>query len=191
MDRASDAASLVVVGVGGLAVVLSYAVVFAGERSSYLDSRFWAGIPPSTAAVLVPLQVLAGVGFVVFTLHATGLVGRSPGTGVLSYLHGYATTVLYAVFMASSVAWPFTARTYLDARDAGEATTLQLLAVVGPLVLAATSALLFTAGAFEATMHPTAIVGALAFATVVVLVDGVGWNARLILDHRHLPAGSA
>ena len=51
------------------------------------------------------------------------------------------------------------------------------------LVVAAIMAILMVAAAFEDDMNPVGLYGVLAFATIVVLVDGVGWNAKLIYSH--------
>lgn len=183
MKHSSDVASLIVAITGGLLVVCAYIYVFKNEREGYVNSRFWIGIPPSTASAIIPLQVIAAIGFILFVLYATGILDTKPTTGVLSYLNGYSTTILLLIFFASSVAWPITARYYLDKKQIHEANTGHLLLVVTPLVAASISSVLFTAGAFEADMHPVAVVGILMFSAVVVLADGVGWNAKLILSH--------
>lgn len=183
-ERWSDAMSIAVIALGGVGVSTSYAYVFTGENSSYTNSRFWAGIPPSTARVLIPLQVLAAMGFLAFAWHVTGLSTRkSPRTGILSYSDGYMGTLILAMFFGASIAWPFTTRSYLNMKEFGNADLPHLIAVVIPLVIAAVSSTLLTAGAFEADMHPIAIIGVLLFSMVVVLVDGVGWNSKLILNH--------
>lgn len=182
--RGSDWASLAVIAAGSVALAWSYARVFSGEGGDYVGSRFWVGIPRATATALVPMQLLAAVGFLAFVPFATGIAGRAPRTGILSYAEGYASTALFAVFFAASIAWPYAARSYLDEKAVGAATAADLLGAVFPLVVAAVCALLFTAGAFEGDMHPVSVVGVLLFSTVVVLADGVGWNAKLILTHK-------
>ena len=179
--KCSEFASAFVVCTGSIAVMWSYYRVFGTESSSYATSRFWIGIPANTANAIMPLQIIAGIGFIVFTIRALGLSGSSPTVGILSYYNGFATTMIYAAFFIASTVWPFATRYYLD----NKGTTMQLLGVVCPLIIAAVSSILLTAGAFEADMDYSAVIGVLVFSNVVVLADGIGWNAKLIWSHVH------
>ena len=166
-----------------------------GGGDEYTHSRFWIGISSDTAMVLWPLQLLAGTGFVAFTaslfLDAYRRRDEAPGIGraiahkgVLSYMNGGVTVAAFAVFFLCSYMWPYATRDYLDG---GGESTWDMARVALSLAGAAISVVVMVAGAFEADMHPVAIWGVLAFATVVVLVDGVGWNAKLIHSHYHGP----
>lgn len=185
LDNPSDIASLIVVIIGSIAVISSYIIVFGNEEDGYTTSRFWVGIPASTATSIIPLQLIAAIGFFMFTVYALGIVAPSPTVGILSYQNGYVTTVLYAMFFIASTIWPFATLSYLNEKKATSPSAVHLLGVVCPLLIAAISSILFTAGAFEADMHPVAVVGILLFSNVVVLADGVGWNAKLIWSHAH------
>ena len=132
---------------------------------------------------MIPLQVAAGVGFLAFIACATGLAGDTvPTRGVLSYGNGFACTAAVATFMAASAAWPFATQRYLDMAPEMRRWP-DAAGPVAALCVAAVSAVIMVAGAFEADMHAAAVCGVLVFATVVVLADGVGWNAMLI--HRY------
>lgn len=189
LDKPSDIASLIVVVVGSIAVISSYIIVFGNEEDSYTTSRFWVGIPAPTATSIIPLQLIAAIGFFMFTVYALGLVAPSPTIGILSYHNGYVTTVLYAMFFIASTVWPFATLSYLNEQKTASPSVVYLFGAVCPLLIAAISSILFTAGAFEADMHPVAVVGILLFSNVVVLADGVGWNAKLIWSHAHTPEG--
>lgn len=186
LDKPSDIASLIVVVAGSIAVISSYISVFGNEEDSYTTSRFWLGIPASTATSIIPLQLIAALGFFMFTGYALGLVAPSPTVGILSYHNGYVTTVLYAMFFIASAVWPFTTLSYLNEKKTTSPSFVHLFGVVCPLLVAAISSIVFTAGAFEADMHPVAVVGILLFSNVVVVADGIGWNAKLIWSHAHV-----
>jgi len=146
--------------IGSLAVIATYLYVFSQEDESYLISRFWVGIPRQTATALVPLQAAAAVGYIVFlgqAVHAE--------SGLLTYLEGRALAALVATFSAASVAWPLATRWYLD----GQPTVARAMAPATSLVLAALAAIGMTAGAFEADLHWSGVIGSLIFANVVVL----------------------
>lgn len=177
--------------IGSVLVISAYIIVFGNETAtSYTQSRFWVNIRQDTAASLVPLQLLAAFGFITFVIEACGVItpDAEPKQGVLTYT--YALTICLAAFTLSSALWPFAARSYLDHRDtrilAGAnvaANTSEKLAATLTatcLVIAAISAIVMTAGAFEGDMRPQAVIGVLFFANVVVLADGVGWNSKML-----------
>lgn len=200
-------ATATVVIIGSAAVCVAYIDVFGNETEesasasastalsksnssndgdAYTNSRFWIGISQDTAMVIWPLQLMAAAGFVVFVaclfMDARKRHGVIADKGVLSYLNGGASVIIFSVFFLCSYYWPYATRDYLDGgSSSGWDMTRTSLSLVG----AAISAMLMVAGTFEAGMHPMAICGVLAFAMVVVLADGVGWNAKLIHSHYH------
>lgn len=184
MNAEATLATNSVIALGCVMVVASYAHVFSGEAGTYTASRFWVGIPQKTAAALVPLQVAAAVGFLLFVVPITGMVeGQQPRRGLLTYMRGgYAAAAIFAVFFASSSAWPYAARIYLDAHESGDARWWQAALPVAALSAAALSAIAMVAGSFEADMPAYSCVGVVVFASVVVLADAVGWNAKLLHD---------
>ena len=194
-----DVTSLVIVA-GGVLVGTAYWDVFGREPAKppgdkgdgYTNSRFWLGIRQDTAMLLWPLQLVAGLGFVVFVTYLLIDARRRRGTiaekGILSYLNGGAAVLIFAAFFVSSYIWPYATKDYLDSADSsanGRGDGWCLVYVSLSLAVAAVSAILMVAGAFEANMHPLAVWGVLNFALVVVLADAVGWNAKLIHGHYH------
>ena len=199
----SVASAAVVVAIGGYGVCYAYVDVFGNEEASdssshhqsvdaqndgdgYTNSRFWLGIQHDTALVLWPLQISAATGFVVFILYlfidAHRRRGPIASKGILSYLNGGATVLVFSMFFVCSYCWPYATRAYLNG---GGINTHDMLRASVSLTGAAICAILMVAGAFEADMHPIAVLGILAFSNVVVLADGIGWNAKLIHSHYH------
>ena len=174
-EREMDKPALAAAAVGGAAVLATYVAVFRNETQGYFDSRFWLKIPPSTArALLYGLQIPAGVGYLVFLAYATGLVGRGPATkGILQYWGGTGLTLSVALFSAASVMWPLMTRLHLDEGWGPGWPAASLVAAAG-------AAIVMTAGAFEADLEWPAVLGVLVFSSVVVMADGVGWNAKLL-----------
>ena len=181
-------AALATATLGGVGVVISYVLALRNEPpGAYTESRLWVGIPAQTAQALVPLQLVAAVGYIVFTAEVTGLshwLGlrdgshKKPERGL--FKHDHVLPACFAVFSVASMAWPWLAVAYADAKGTSSARSLALSAAFS-LILAAVSAICMVAGAFEADQSQFAVLGVLAFATVVVLADGVGWNARLLV----------
>lgn len=186
----TNVAALTTAFVGGAMVLASYAIVFSGEPSGYTTSRFWLGIDASTATALVPLQILAALGYLVFVYEAS--IASKPITGLFGadYLGGHVLAVSIATFSIASAAWPYACLAYLDARDdrrrrsgdsiVGAGERAAAIATSATLILAALSAIVMLAGAFEADLNHRAVVGVALFGCTVVLLDGVGWNARLL-----------
>ena len=166
-----DTPALVSAGIGGSLVLLAYVIVFRNEKESYVKSRFWVGINESTATALIPLQLAAAIGYIVFILYASGVADKRPQRGILTYLNGYSLTLSIWVFSIASILWPFSTQWYLD----GSQTLHRALLPASSLILAAVAAIVMTAGAFEADLRWPAILGIIAFSSVVVMADAVGW----------------
>ena len=171
-----------IVVVGAILLAASYFNVFSKERGSYTASRFWIGIPEHTAQTLVPLQILAAIGFILFVLPVSGIVPGNPTKGVLTYWNGYITSIVFATFFASSCAWPYLTRNYLNSKNSGSTRLLDVMLPVLALSVAACSAGVMVAGSFEADMPAYSCIGVVIFAAVVIVADGIGWNAKLISD---------
>lgn len=172
-------ASHVVVAVGGAAVLLSYYLVFGGE-GSYLGSPYWLGLPRGATGSVAGAQVVAALGFVLFLVAVTR---APPRVGVLS--RPAALPVTLGVFLAASVAWPWLVRASRAEVGLGPYGFLTSVS----LVVAAAAVVVLLAGTFEAFeasdgesegWRTAALWGAAAVALVVVLLDGVGWNARFL-----------
>ena len=170
MDRYRKT-SLALVAVLGPAVLLSYLQLRDG--GAYLSSKYWLGLDRPLVVATVIAQVLAAAGFIAF-VGATAL--QPPRRGIM---RGWGLPVAIAVLLVASGLWAPCVR---HAMDHGS-----LAAAVGTsvcLVAAAVAALLMLAGVFESDMGgvggTVALVGIALLGVVVVLLDGVGWNARWI-----------
>ena len=167
-------ATVAVSVIGSISVLFSYYQVFSPESEGYTKSRYWLGIKEDNVKAIVPLQVAAGIGFVVFLV---AIINEPPQKGILSYANGYGTAMILALFFVSSTMWTYTIKSHLDNPRPDSWVWPSI-----SLVIAALSAILITAGVFEDdSSSQYKILGALAFATVVTMVDAVGWNSRLIM----------
>ena len=124
------------------------------NKSSYITSKFWLGTSPDIVKVLVPLQILAGIGGVFWYL---SLLNNPPKKGLLSYnfLNNKMYDILVLLFLIGSIMWPLS----LLQPDLIEKKTLtkSLLCCLG-LFIAAFAGLLAQAGSFEAdNISPLAI----------------------------------
>ena len=112
--------TLIILVLGSGAVFYSYADVFASE-DNYATSRYWVGVNPNAVIVLVPLQLQAGMGFIMFVssllVKAFKTSNRIAAKGIFSYRDGGACVVVFFCFFSASIAWPFAARAYLDSKD--------------------------------------------------------------------------
>ena len=177
MSSEIDNAAIIATLSGAFAVLLTYYLVFRNEQSGYFNSRFWLEIPETTTrSLFYGLQIPAAFGYLTFVSYATGLMGKRPQEGILQYWDKKGLTLMICVFSLASVAWPIFTKSYLD-NNGG------VIPPVISLVIASVAAILMTAGAFEADMEWPAILGILVFSTVVVMADGVGWNAKLLHNH--------
>ena len=162
-----------------LTVILLYYYVFTKKefRSFYLTSKFWLGTSPEIVKILVPLQILAGIGGVFWYL---SMKKNPPKKGLLSYnfLNNKMYDILVLLFLIGSILWPLS----LLQPNLIEKKTLtkSLLCCLG-LFIAAFAGLLAQAGSFEANnISPLALLGITLLNTTVILNDGIGWSARLL-----------
>jgi hypothetical protein len=156
-------------------VLVSYSVVFKNEKS-YLESKYWLGINKTNVKVAVIFQVLALLGFLIFSTWLSGIWGERPQKGLLTYKNGNMGKILILVFLISSIFWaPLTKRAF---------TTNNLLDVILaciPLWIAALATIGLVAGAFENPNTPyLAFIGIILFSIVIINLDGIGWSARFI-----------
>lgn len=187
---------LVATGVAGAGVLASYAFVLfdaaggfplAARPAGYLASPYWLGLPRATVGALVGLQVLALVGYVAWLFH---VAAHPPTRGLLR--DARARFGLTLGFLGASALWPFAAYELVRARERATATLGWALASSACLWAAAGCVIALLAGTVEARYEsPVPVLGMLALALVVVLVDGVGWAATAIFDAVHQPPAAA
>lgn len=177
--HAEQKATLAVTCVLGAAVLGSYVPIAKDQVTKRFDH--WLGIPNGTRYMFYALQLLAAVGFVTFILHyCTNTTEYQQG------LFSYGKAVvpsLVGVLLLSSIGWSI--GTVQHMRNPSKATAAL---VSGSLIVTALCSLLLLAGQLE-TQDPAwyASLGLLLFCLVTVLGDGVGWNARFLLQQRQQP----
>lgn len=162
----------------GLVVIYSYYDVFSYEKQHYIESRFWLGLKPDSVKIIIPFQILAMIGFITFIYYCLK-EETQPKKGILTYLNGNFLALLLFIFFISSTFWTYTTKFYLDKN------IFSFRNAIFPsltLIVSAICAILMTAGAFEANMKKEAIISVLLFSFVVVLIDGVGWNSKLLFN---------
>lgn len=173
-------------GISGAFVLLSYAVVLAdvvgmfplpvseyAPTSGYLDSHYWLNMPRDTIVGIIVMQVLAGIGFVIWVFWLAGKEDYVIEDSLLSTLEVRITII--QVFLWASTAWPFFTHYFMLQRTLARA----ILASI-PLWIAATAIILLIGGTFEARAPALPTLSILFLGNVVVLADGVGWAAVCI-----------
>ena len=162
----------------GLLVLYSYYDVFSSETQNYINSRFWLGLDSESVKFIIPLQILAMIGFIIFIYYCLS-DKTEPKKGLLTYFNGNLLAILLFIFFISSTFWSYTTKNYLNN---GIFNLSKAIVPSLTLIISAICVILITAGAFEANMNREAIISVLFFSLVVVLIDGVGWNSRLLFN---------
>jgi hypothetical protein len=150
---------------GGL-TVLSYWYVFKGDN--YIHSKHWYGIDPATVYAVLVFQALAACGFVGMV---SAWCATPPRGGVFDHeTRPWALATCVSGMLLFSTMWTLSLR-----------TPSWWPLTVASLVVVSLCAIMLVAAAFEET-HPRVfvVVCSILFATVTVLCDAVGWNARFI-----------
>ena len=147
--------------VGGMALLWSYYTVFSQEQQSYLDSRFWVGIPKPLIRVIVAVQLVSLVGFLIAFFAPSGLIA---GRKVPNAAH------LTCLFFAGSVAWAFLARSALEGGG-----PVPVFLTIASLIVVAIANIMLLLASIKARNH-TASIGMLLLAPTVVVADGILWN---------------
>ena len=162
----------------GITVLVLYFYVFSiKENQSYFKSKYWLGVSPKNIKVLIPLQILAGMGILIWYKH---IRNTPPNKGILSYtvLNNPMHDILVFFFLFGSILWPLS---LLQNQLIEKKTIAKSLRCCSGLFIAAISGILLQAGSFEAdNISPIALLGITLFNTTVVLNDGIGWSARLL-----------
>lgn len=158
---------LLVTIMGGLLVLLSYWLSLS-VGVSYTEHPLWLGQSGERIQLFIGLQLLAVLGFLLFTV---SWIQTPPQTGIMSYNWILVMTML--IFMLGSSVWGPSAMYTLRTGSKWSA-----LITVGVLIIVAVSSILFIAGAVEdVTGKWHVIFGTLLLAMTTVLCDGVAWNA--------------
>lgn len=173
-----DTASLIILTVGGAAVLASYFWVFRSEGASYLSSSnpYWLGYSKGAIRALVVLQVLAVVGFLLF---AVPWVFISSPEGGLGARRGALPATL-ALFLVAAALWAPAMREAIKTGSRTHSKTWKGVGA-GALFLCAVASILFVAmAAEEANPRWYVLLGTILFAGTTVLGDGVAYPARML-----------
>ena len=169
---------LVLVGVLGPSILASYIPIVLRQRSSANNFDFWLGMPRPLLPLLYFLMLLAGGGFLAVI---TDYLQKQPVDGLFGK-HPAVFPAVVGTILVSSLLWSFFV---LGLSTASSNSRRKLFLILSSLTLAGTGigAVLLLAGTAERPDPPALVLGgALAFALVTVLVDGVAWNARSIVQ---------
>lgn len=161
-----------------LIILASYYVVFSknNDGGGYINSKFWLGVSENNVKALIPLQLAAAVGALIWV---KTLRDQPAQKGLLSYkLWGESVfEIIILLFLVGSVIWPWS---LLQPKLIESPTMTKTLICCTGLFIAAIAGIMAQAGSFEADIPWYALISITVFNLTVVLNDGVGWSARLI-----------
>ena len=177
-----------VISILGIAVLLSYYIVFNSNSESYFDSKYWLGIPDNVKTGIIIFQIIAGISYMIWIYL---MFTYPPKTGILSYdiLGTKGLTILISLFLISSMLWPFT----LQYINFDNLSVQQALITNSTIWVASFAASLLLAGTFEdmsglnnpnfennSMINYIKFITILFFCIVVILLDGIGWSSILL-----------
>lgn len=161
-----------------LTVLVLYFYIFkVKENQTYFESKYWLGVSKNTIMGLIPLQILAGIGILIWYINIRKI---APDKGILSYtfLNNPMYDILIFFVLFGSILWPLS---LLQNKLIEEKTMTKSLLCCSGLFIAGISGILLQAGSFEAdNISPISLIGLTLFNTTVILNDSIGWCARLI-----------
>ena len=156
-------------------LIVSYIIVFKNDKQSYLESKFWLQMKQSSVKALIPLQLAAAVGAL---LWVKAVRDSPPRKGLLGYSFCGEPLfeILIAVFLVGCIVWPWS---LWQPNLVEEPTLTKSVICISGLVVAAIAGVLAQAGSFQADIPWWALLGIILLNITVVLNDGIGWSARL------------
>ena len=161
-----------------ITILILYFYVFKiKENQSYFKSKYWLGISKNLIKSLIPLQILAAIGAIVWY---TNIRNNPPDIGLLSYklFNNPMYDLLVLLFLFGSILWPLS---LLQNKLIENKTIFKSLLSCFGLFIAAIAGILLQAGTFEANnISPSTIISITLFNTTIILSDGIGWCARLL-----------
>eukprot|EP00948_MAST-09A_sp_MAST-9A-sp1_P003555 g3555.t1 len=190
VPKTSSMPFIAMIGILGGTCLGTYVYTFLFKKGSM--EQFWMGIPKDVITLQMFTMALAAVGYLVWSLVwvagvMNGFVLR-PTVGSLTYELGtgipyFCLYLQTFVFLFASCFWSELARHAFISTD-HHAKGMYTLGTSLVLVLVALSAILMVAGTFESDSNTWyATLGVLLIAQQCVLLDGIGWNARLIWQY--------
>jgi len=161
-----NVSTLIVVVLGGIAISLSYGIVFGKlQPGQYLSHPFWLDIPKELVVILVVFQALAAIGFL---LAIIPWIIQPPKTGVMGK-HEWTLPLTLGFFFVFAVMWA--PATFYKVH------WLVVLSLIGTAI----ASIVLLAGSIEED-NPRwyIVVGLILLCIVTVLIDAVLWNAKYI-----------
>jgi len=131
--------------------------------------KYWLGIQAVKSLTFI-FQIPSAIGAVVWYMWATrqkhkkGLFTKIPPMYIIW------------VFLMASLAWPWLLPKNLPSKP------YQAILCCIPLWIASISVIMMVAGTFEVGAPTIPTVAVIYLAITVVLIDGIGWSAKLIHD---------
>lgn len=173
--------TLVVNIVGGIAVLASYALGFAGDPDA--GEKLWGGVPAALRPAYTVSMLLATAGYFAFTYFI--LFRLPPERTRVAESFGYGLfTVLYAAILFPSALWmPLTFRMLEAPTDSLWLATRSVLAIVGIASVLLVAGLSSVRPREPRAAWYFAIAGAAAFAVQTALLDAIVWPS-------YFPSGS-
>ncbi len=156
------------VGVGGLAVLASYSLIYL----DYTKHDYWVGITQSSQHMFYAFWVLAALGFIWYIVSHVALP-TPDHAGLFSYGTWIRPLIVGIVLLGSCLWSVFVWCTFN--KQWSKVWASGILVVVGLCTL------LLLAGEAEAQAPWYRIAGLMLFAMTTVLIDPVMWNAQFIL----------
>lgn len=172
--RNSDILFIMITILLGIVVLYSYYDQLGDKGKSIYDNKYWLGIDKNIINFILPFMGLAVLGFLTFFI---GYLINPPEKGLLSYLDGWVTVILMAIFLGTSIGWSFSVNKSVK----NNASFASIFMTSFCLILASIAVILMLGGSFEAE-NIVLIVGMLFLNIQVVFNDGIGWNAVFLLQ---------
>ena len=171
--------SLVLTIVLGILVLISYIPI--GRRQIGGSFDYWLGLSMSLRPYLYVLMAIAAAGFIMMMVD---YLTSPPPTDGLFAKHEAVFPVIVSVCLTASALWSVFVLQYSQATQQAHRRGWAA-ATSTTLVVAALCSILLIAGQVEkSNTSISGFVGSILFGLVVVLVDGVGWNSRLLIQNK-------
>jgi len=172
--RNSDIVFITITILLGIIVLYSYYDQLGDKGKSIYDNKYWLGIDKNIINFILPFMFLALIGFLTFFI---GYLINPPEIGLLSYVNGWVTVILMAIFLGASIGWSFSVNKAIKKN----ASFASIFMTSFFLILASIAVILMLGGSFEAE-NIVLIVGMLFLNIQVVFNDAIGWNAIFLLQ---------
>jgi len=167
---AQQVSILVITCILGPAILGSYVPIYQDQKSGKHD--YWLQIPSTTQYLFYAFWLLAAIGFIWYVLSVL-IWTSNDNAGLFSY-GAWVRPVLIALLLIAALGWSLGTWTHFHkGASKGWASA--------SLVVTAICTILLLAGEAESNAPWHRILGLMAFAFTVVLIDPVMWNAKWLI----------